>query len=49
MSQAALLRDVIFVLQGIEGEYIRFDTKEEAYRIDKTVIMPAALSVTYMV
>ena len=37
ISEAVLLRDVIFVFQGIEGEVLRYDIKQEAYRIDEKV------------
>ena len=37
VSEAVLLRDIIFVFQGIEGEVLRYDIKQEAYRIDEKV------------
>ena len=37
MSEAALLRDIVFVFQNIEGEVIRYDSKKEAYKIDEKV------------
>ena len=32
-----LVRDLIFVFQNIEGEYIHYDSIEDAYRLDKKV------------
>ena len=37
VTEASLLRDIIFVFQNIEGDYIHFDRKQEAYRIDEKV------------
>ena len=33
VSEGALLRDLIFVFQDIEGKYIRFNHKEDGFRI----------------
>ena len=37
VSEAALLRDVLFVFQNIDGDFIHFDSKQEAFRIDSKV------------
>ncbi len=37
IPEAVLLRDIIFAFQNIDGEVIRFDSKQEAYRIDEKV------------
>jgi len=37
ITEAALLRDIIFVFQNIEGDHIHFDSKQEAYRVDEKV------------
>ncbi len=31
------MRDLIFVFQNIEGEHIHYDSKEDAFRLDKKV------------
>jgi hypothetical protein len=36
-SEAALLRDVIFALQGIDGQYLRYDSKSESFYFVQTV------------
>ena len=33
VTEGALLRDLIFVFQDIEGKYIRYNHKEEGFRI----------------
>jgi gamma-tubulin complex component 3 len=37
ISEPALLRDIMFIFQGIDGTYIRFDPEADAYVIDDTV------------
>ena len=37
MSEATLLRDILFVFQGIEGKWMHYNQKEDAYRIDEKV------------
>ena len=37
VSEASLLRDVLFVFQNIDGKFIHFDSKEDAFRIDSKV------------
>ena len=37
LSESVLVRDLIFVFQNIEGEHIHYDSKDDAFRLDKTV------------
>ena len=37
VSEAALLRDVLFVFQNIDGRYVHFDSKQDAFRISDKV------------
>ncbi len=37
MSEGALVRDLIYVFQDIEGKYIRFSPKDNAFRIQPQV------------
>jgi len=37
VSEPALLRDVMFIFQGIDGTYIKFDVEADTYVIDDTV------------
>ena len=37
VSESALLRDVLFVFQNIDGNFIHFDSKQDAFRIDSKV------------
>lgn len=43
VSEAILLREIIFVFQGIEGKLIRLDSASDAYRIDPKVGVPKAV------
>ena len=40
ISEAALLRDIIYIFQGIEGKVIKFDQANDAYRIDPKLGVP---------
>jgi gamma-tubulin complex component 3 len=42
VPESALVRDVIFVCQGINGRYIRFDAGADGYVIDGSVGVPRA-------
>ena len=42
VPESALVRDVIFVCQGINGRYIRYDAAAEGYVIDPNVGIPRA-------
>lgn len=37
LSESTLLRDLIFILQGIDGQYIKFDPTINEYAIDQKV------------
>ena len=43
VSEAVLLREVIFVFQGIEGKLIKLDSSTDAYRIDPKVGVPKSV------
>ncbi|XP_071951511.1 gamma-tubulin complex component 3 homolog isoform X2 [Antedon mediterranea] len=36
-SEGAILRELVYIFQGIDGKMIKFDQSEEAYRIDKQI------------
>ncbi|CAO3698975.1 unnamed protein product [Rhizopus stolonifer] len=38
-NESEILRDLVFVLQGIDGQYIRFDPMTEEYLIDDRLIL----------
>ncbi|KAI9317136.1 Spc98 family-domain-containing protein [Dichotomocladium elegans] len=40
LSESKILRDLIFVLQGIDGQYIRFDKTTNEYTIDPSAYVP---------
>lgn len=40
VSEAALLRDLLFVFQGIDGTYVRFDPVVNAYIVDPNIGVP---------
>jgi gamma-tubulin complex component 3 len=40
IPEAALLRDMMFIFQGIDGTYIRFDSEADTYIVDDTVGIP---------
>jgi len=37
IPEAQLLRDIVFVLQGIEGQHIKFERGSSSYVIDQKV------------
>ena len=43
VTEAALLRDIIFVFQGIEGKYIKYDQSSDSYRIDNKLGVPKSV------
>lgn len=43
VSEAALLREIIYIFQGIEGKVIRLDQTNDAYRIDSKLGVPKAV------
>ena len=40
VPESALLRDLIFIFQGIDGQYIKFDTNTGEYAMDSQVNVP---------
>ena len=40
VTEQSLLRDILYVFQGIEGKMIRYDEKSEGYRIDSMIGVP---------
>lgn len=43
VSEAALLREIIYIFQGIEGKVIKLDQSNDAYRIDSKLGVPRAV------
>lgn len=43
VSEAALLREIIYIFQGIEGKVIKLDQSSDAYRIDSKLGVPRAV------
>ena len=43
VSEAALLREIIYIFQGIEGKVIKLDQTNDAYRIDSKLGVPKAV------
>ncbi|XP_048249999.1 gamma-tubulin complex component 3 homolog [Haliotis rufescens] len=43
IPEADLLKDLIYAFQGIEGNWIKFDSSREGYRIDPTAGIPKAV------
>lgn len=43
VSEATLLREIIYIFQGIEGKIIKLDQSNDAYRIDSKVGVPRAV------
>lgn len=37
VSEAALVRDILFVFQGIDGKFIKMSTQDNCYKIDSKV------------
>ena len=37
VTEGALLRDLIFVFQNINGQYIQFDSHQDAFRLSNKV------------
>ena len=37
VTEGALLRDLIFVFQNIDGQYIQFDSNQDAFRLSSKV------------
>lgn len=49
LTEAALLRDLIFVFQNIDGEYITFNKTEDAFRLSNKVGLQEYTSGNYIV
>ncbi|KAL4219924.1 Gamma-tubulin complex component 3 [Mactra antiquata] len=43
IPERELVRDLVFILQGIEGKWIKFDVTKDAYKADKQVGIPQAV------
>lgn len=37
LTESQLLREVVYVFQGIEGKYVKYDVAKDAFRIDPNV------------
>ena len=40
VSEAALVRDILYVFQGIDGKFIKLSAQENCYKIDSKVSEP---------
>lgn len=38
VSEAALVRDILYVFQGIDGKFIKMSAQENCYKIDGKVL-----------
>jgi len=38
LSESLVLREIVFIFQGIEGQYIRYDAGVDAFKINSRVI-----------
>lgn len=43
LSEQLLLRDIVFALQGIDGEYVKYDTAVKGYVVDAGVGVPGSM------
>ena len=41
VSEAALVRDILYVFQGIDGKFIKMSAQDNCYKIDSKVREPA--------
>lgn len=41
VSETALVRDILYVFQGIDGKFIKMSTQDNCYKIDNKVPEPA--------
>lgn len=42
VSEAALVRDILYVFQGIDGKFIKMSGQDNCYKIDGKVREPAS-------
>ncbi|BBM99355.1 gamma-tubulin complex component 3 [Marchantia polymorpha subsp. ruderalis] len=45
VTEAALVRDVVYACQGIDGRYVKFDKEQDGYVVDSNVKVPKATRV----
>ncbi|KAM8872995.1 gamma-tubulin complex component 3 isoform 3-T3 [Synchiropus picturatus] len=43
VSEAALVRDILFVFQGIDGKFIKMSAQENCYKVDSKVVLCKSL------
>ncbi|KAL7749198.1 Microtubule-nucleating Tub4p (gamma-tubulin) complex component [Sorochytrium milnesiophthora] len=43
VTEAELLRDLMYVFQGIDGKFIRYSTHTSTYRLDATILVPQSV------
>ena len=46
LPEFALVRELVYVFQGIEGKYIRFDTTRDTFKVDRNVSEPRFTSIS---
>lgn len=49
VSEAALVRDILYVFQGIDGKFIKMSAQDNCYKIDSKVPEPASFNKTHQV
>ncbi len=49
VSEAALVRDILYVFQGIDGKFIKMSAQDNCYKIDGKVPEAASLPVKLLI
>lgn len=49
VSEAALVRDILYVFQGIDGKFIKMSGQDNCYKIDSKVRGPASSPVKLLI
>lgn len=47
VSEAALVRDILYVFQGIDGKFIKMSAQDNCYKIDSKVHKPTLFCLYY--
>lgn len=49
VSEAALVRDILYVFQGIDGKFIKMSAQDNCYKIDSKVPEPVSIPVKLLI
>ena len=49
VTEADLVRDIVYVLQGIDGKYVKFDAASDMYKVDSKVSLSTRQGVTMLI